>query len=96
MSSPTSRWIQCALDTLQIEEYIAKYVLSFRRSWLRKHRTNDLIKDTLLTARFAPDRRYRGRQQRTSPQSEDRLHRKVDEERRKRSWPNGASNTGPR
>jgi hypothetical protein len=42
--------MQYALDALQIEEYEARYGLSFRRSWLRYRRANDLIQDTLLTA----------------------------------------------
>jgi hypothetical protein len=51
MSSPTRDWKQYALGALQIEEYIATYVLSFRRSWLRDWQAHDLLlRDTLLTA----------------------------------------------
>jgi hypothetical protein len=49
MSNPTRDWMQYALDALQIEEYIASYVLSFRRSSLRDWRGDDLMQDTLLT-----------------------------------------------
>jgi hypothetical protein len=44
--------MQYALDALQIEEYLAKYVLSFRRSWLREYRAKGLIQDILLTAQL--------------------------------------------
>jgi len=50
MNKPTCRWMQYALDALQIEEYIARYVLSFRRSWLRDWQAHGLIRDTLLSA----------------------------------------------
>ena len=52
MSKPTCRWMQYALDALQIEEYIARYVLSFRRSWLRDWQAHDLLHDTLLSAQL--------------------------------------------
>jgi hypothetical protein len=52
MNKPTCRWMQCALDALQIEEYIARYVLSFRRSWLRDWQSNDLLHDTLLSTQL--------------------------------------------
>ena len=50
MSKPTCRWMEYALDALQIEEYIARYVLSFRRSWLRDWQSHHLMQDTLLSA----------------------------------------------
>jgi hypothetical protein len=52
MSKPTPNWMQYALDALQIEEYIAKYVLSFHRSWLRDWQAPGLIHGTLLTAQI--------------------------------------------
>ena len=42
--------MQYTLDALQIEEYIARYVLSFRRSWLRDWQPDGLLHDTLLSA----------------------------------------------
>jgi len=41
-----------ALDALQIEEYVTRYVFSFRRSWLRDWQAHDLLHDNLLTAQL--------------------------------------------
>ena len=51
MSNPIRDWMQCALHALQNEEYIARYVLYFRRSWLRDWQAHGFVPlDTLLTA----------------------------------------------
>lgn len=52
MSKQTSHWKQYALDALQIEEYVARYVPSFRRSWLRDWQAHDFLHDTLLSAQL--------------------------------------------
>ena len=52
MSKPTCRWMQYALDALQIEECTARYVLSLRRSWLRDWQAHDLLHNTLLSAQL--------------------------------------------
>jgi hypothetical protein len=49
MSEPTRDWMPYTLDALQIEEYLASYVLSFRRSWLRDWQGDGLMQGTLLT-----------------------------------------------
>ena len=52
MSKPKCGWMQYALDALQIDEYVARYVLSFRRSWLRDWQAHDVVHDTLLSAQL--------------------------------------------
>jgi hypothetical protein len=41
--------MQCAFDALQIEEYIARYHVSFRRSWFRDWQGRGHIYGSLLT-----------------------------------------------